>query len=261
VTSLFEAIAGVGLEYVATGSGPPTTVFAHGLAGSIAETRPLGSGVRGTRVFFHFRGHGRSASPSSAWSYAALATELLGIADQVGATRTVGVSLGAGALTNLITEAPQRFNRLVFFLPAVLDQPRDNAAMARLAEMAELVDARDVQGLAGILVADQPAGVRGRRDVRVWAEGRARKLAGTSVSSAIRKISAEVAVANMRPLAAVVAPALVIAQQGDEAHPVQVAERLAGALGNARLHVFDADGALWTHRQELRSLVAGFLND
>jgi 3-oxoadipate enol-lactonase len=183
------------------------------------------------------------------------------MADHVGATRAVGVSLGAGALTNLITAAPRRFTRLVFFLPAVLDQPRSDAAVARIAEMAALVDARDIQGLAGVLVADQPAGVRDRGDVRVWAEGRARALAGTAVSSPLREISAEVAIADVRPLAAVVEPALVIAQQGDEAHPVQVAERLAGALGNAELHVFDADGALWTHRRELRALVAGFLND
>jgi pimeloyl-ACP methyl ester carboxylesterase len=260
-TSLFEATPGVRLEYVVTGSGPPTTVFAHGLAGSIAETRPLGSGVHGSRVFFHFRGHGRSAPSLSAWSYTALAAELRGIADHVGATRAVGVSLGAGALSNLIIDAPRRFHKLVFFLPAVLDQPRPDAAVARIAEMAALVDARDVQGLAGILVADQPAGVRNRGDVRVWADGRARTLAGTTVSSALREMSAEVAIADVRPLAAVVAPALVIAQQGDVAHPVRVAERLAGALGNAKLHVFDADGALWTHRRKLRALVAGFLND
>jgi 3-oxoadipate enol-lactonase len=150
---------------------------------------------------------------------------------------------------------------LVFFLPAVLDEPRGDAAMARLAQMAALIDARDVQGLAGFLLGDQPAGVRDREDVRVWAEGRARTLAGTAVSSAVREISAEVAIADVGPLAAVVAPALVIAQQGDEAHPVQVAERLAGAIGNARLHIFDAGGALWTHRRELRALVAGSLND
>src|SRR3954454_15874353 len=41
-----------------TGSMVPTTVFAHGLAGSIADTRPLGSAVAGRKVFFHFRGHG-----------------------------------------------------------------------------------------------------------------------------------------------------------------------------------------------------------
>jgi 3-oxoadipate enol-lactonase len=244
-----------------TGSGPPTTVFAPGLAGSIAETRPLGSGVHGTRVFFHFRGHGPSAVPPSPLSYAALAAGLLGIADHVGATRAVGVSLGAGALTHLITNAPHRFSKVVFFLPSVLDQPRGDAARARLAEMASLVDAGDVQGLAAILVAEQPAGVRGRPEVRVWAEDRARTLAGTAMSSALREISAQVAIADVGPLAAVSAPALVIAQHGDDAHPVQIAERLAGALGNARLRVFDADGALWTHRRELRALVAGFLND
>jgi pimeloyl-ACP methyl ester carboxylesterase len=244
-----------------TGSGPPTTVFAPGLAGSIAETRPLGSGVHGSRVFFDFRGHGPSAVPPSPWSYAALAAELHGMADHVAATRAVGVSLGAGALAHLITDAPHRFNKLVFFLPAVLDQPRGDAARARLAEMAALVDARDVQGLAAILVAEQPAGVRGRPEVRVWAEDRARALADTAVSSALREMSAQVALADVSPLAAVLAPALVIAQHGDDAHPVQIAERLAGALGNARLRVFDADGALWTHRRELRALVAGFLND
>ena len=34
----------------------PTTAFAHGLAGGIADTRPLGSGVAGRKVFFQFRG-------------------------------------------------------------------------------------------------------------------------------------------------------------------------------------------------------------
>jgi pimeloyl-ACP methyl ester carboxylesterase len=183
------------------------------------------------------------------------------MADHIAATRAVGVSLGAGALTHLIADAPYRFDRLVFFLPAVLDQPRGDAARARLSEMAALVDARDVQGLAAILVAEQPAGVRGRPEVRVWAEDRARTLAGTAVSSALREMSAQVAIADVSPLAAALAPALVIAQHGDDAHPVQIAERLAGALGNARLRVFDADGALWTHRRELRALVAGFLND
>ena len=46
-----------------TGPGEPVTVFAHGLAGSIDETRPFGSGVRGSRVFLHFRGHGATSAP------------------------------------------------------------------------------------------------------------------------------------------------------------------------------------------------------
>ena len=35
------------LEYLCTGDGDPSTVFAHGLGGTIETTRPFGSGVPG----------------------------------------------------------------------------------------------------------------------------------------------------------------------------------------------------------------------
>jgi pimeloyl-ACP methyl ester carboxylesterase len=248
------------LEYLVTGSGSPTTVFAHGLAGSIAETRPLGSGVTGTRVFLHFRGHGRSSAPQSPWSYVALAGELRAIADHSGATRAVGVSLGAGALTTLLDETPQRFGRLVFFLPAVLDRPRQDAALDRLRAMAGRVDDRDVDGLAALLLAEQPAGVRDRADVQVFVRRQARALVGTPVSAALRQLPDQVPIGDRAVLAAVTAPALVIAQEGDSAHPVWVAEQLADALPAGQLRVFGAGGAWWSVRAELRALVAGFLN-
>jgi pimeloyl-ACP methyl ester carboxylesterase len=66
-TSLLEVPDGL-LEFTTTGSGVPATVFAHGLAGSIQTTRPFGSGVRGSRTFMHFRGHGGSAAPETPWT-------------------------------------------------------------------------------------------------------------------------------------------------------------------------------------------------
>ena len=54
-------------------------------------------------------------------------------------------------------------------------------------------------------------------------------------------------------------PVLVIAQEGDPAHPVETARRVAAALPTARLTVFDEAGALWGHRAELRALITGFL--
>ena len=63
-TELREMPHGATLEYYVTGEGDPTTVFAHGLGGGIADTRPLGSGVAGRKVFFQFRGHGRSDAPA-----------------------------------------------------------------------------------------------------------------------------------------------------------------------------------------------------
>ena len=62
-----------------TGAGEPTTVFAHGLAGGIPDTRPLGSNVAGRRVFFHFRGHGASDTPPGAWTYQDLAADLASV--------------------------------------------------------------------------------------------------------------------------------------------------------------------------------------
>jgi len=65
-----------GLETLATGSGDPVTLFLHGMASSIRDTRPFGSGVAGRRVFLHLPGHGRSAAPplddTGAWTYQAL---------------------------------------------------------------------------------------------------------------------------------------------------------------------------------------------
>src|SRR5256714_8186855 len=131
-TELVATPHGVELECLATGSGEPVTVFAHGLAGGIADTRPLGSGVTGRKVSFQFRGHGQSASPPGRGTYADLARDLRAVADLYGATRALGVSLGAGALCRLLADNPGRFDRLVFFLPAVLDQPRPAHARERL---------------------------------------------------------------------------------------------------------------------------------
>lgn len=248
------------LEYLRTGSGTPVTVFAHGLAGSIAETRPLSSGVAGTRAFLHLRGHGASSAPETDWTYPALAGELRAVADHVEATRALGVSLGAGALTALVARAPDRFQRLVLFLPAALDRPREDAALRRLETMADLVDDRDTEGVARLLLAEQPAALRVRADVTTWVRRQARVLVGTPVSRALRELPSQHPLTDRAELTAVAASVLVIAQEQDEAHPVWVAEQTAAAFPAGRLHVFGPGGALWTHRRELRTLIAGFLN-
>ena len=249
------------VDYLLTGRGDPVTVFAHGLAGAIDETRPFGSGVRGTRAFLHFRGHGASSAPETPWTYDALAGELRAVADHVGATRALGVSLGAGALLRVVARHPGRFERLVLVLPATIDRPRHDPAVERMRQMAAYVESRDLEAVAGLLVAEQPEGARGRPDVAVWARRQARRLADTAVVRALRELPAAFPLEDRAELASVEAPVLVVAQHGDDAHPAAVAEELAAALPNARLAMFDAGGVLWTHRRELRELVAGFLND
>lgn len=248
------------LEVLVTGRGDPVTVFAHGLAGSIAETRPFGSGVVGTRVFLHFRGHGASAGGETPWTYSAVAAELMAVVDRYEARRGLGVSLGAGALLAAAVDEPERFERLVFVLPATIDQPRRDPAIQRMQRMAELIQQRDLDGLADALVAEQPAAARERPDVRLWAARQARRLAATVVARGLRELPPQFPVADRSLLRRVACPVLVVGQEGDDAHPAEVARELAELLPEARLEVFDEAGLVWAHRAELRGLVSGFLN-
>src|SRR5206468_390784 len=104
----------VGLTAVVTGSGEPVTIAAHGLGGSVAETRPLLGGVSGTRVFYAGRGH--SGDVPAPFSYADLGDDLLALADEHEATRALGVSMGSGALLSVLARHPDRFEKVVCFL-------------------------------------------------------------------------------------------------------------------------------------------------
>jgi pimeloyl-ACP methyl ester carboxylesterase len=247
------------VEVVVSGRGEPITVFAHGLASSIAETRPFGSGVDGTRVFLHFRGHGRTSSPDSRWTYSALRSELTSVVTAYGATQGLGISLGAGALLRAAWEAPERFQRLVFVLPSTIDRPRHDEAVRRMEAMADLVDRRDLPALVDSLLSEQPIGARARPDVAVWARRQAERLVGTPVGHALRDLPTQQALPSGADLSRLSMPALVVGQADDPAHPEGVARELASRLPNARLQVYDDRGLLWAHRSELRALISTFL--
>lgn len=266
--------ADVALEVATFGRGAPVTVFAHGLAGSIADTRPIASGVPGTRAFFHFRGHGRSVvrRPDPAWGYAALAADLRAVADAVGATRAVGVSMGGGALLRLLADTPGRFARLVFFLPSMLDRPRDGPAAAHYAALAERVEAGDRDGVEELLRTELPPELRDLPDATRWAAGRTVALLGGEAAAGphgatgrlatgrlLRTLPSATPLCSRGVLRAVHAPALVLAQERDPLHPVAAARELAAALPAARLVVFERGAVLWTDRRRLRHEIVSFL--
>ncbi|MCZ7427039.1 alpha/beta hydrolase [Micromonospora sp. WMMA1949] len=259
-TELVATPHGVSLERLVTGAGEPVTVFAHGLGSGIATTRPFGSGVTGRRVFFQFRGHGRSDSPPGPWSYLDLARDLRAVADLSGATRAFGASLGAGALCRLLAESPERFEKLVFFLPAVLDTPRGEAARARLTGLLDAVADGDASALADAVSLELPPSVRNTPAGWAYLRQRLDQLLRDGLAPGLADLPAQAPLDDAGSLAAVTAPALVIAAAEDDLHPVAVAERLAAALPNATLHVYDRPGVLWTERADLRGRVSEFLN-
>jgi pimeloyl-ACP methyl ester carboxylesterase len=260
-TRLLELPDGGAIEYLDVGDGEPRTLFAHGLAGSIDDVRPLAGGVGGTRVFAHMAGHGRTRVTRPVEGYPALAGHLRAVLDHTKADRALGVSLGSATLLRLMVETPDRLARAVIYLPSVFDHTRAPAAVRHHRDLAAALTAHDRDGVVRALLTMLPAGARASVPAERWAAGRAADLlAGDGDPAAWAGLAEDVPVADRNVLAAVSCPVLVIAQQGDEVHPVGVAEEIAGSLPGAELRVFDATGALWGHRRELRALVSGFLN-
>ncbi|MDZ5441405.1 alpha/beta hydrolase [Micromonospora sp. 4G57] len=259
-TELVTTPHGVRLERLVTGTGDPVTVFAHGLGNGIATTRPFGSAVTGRKVFFQFRGHGRSDSPPGRWTYLDLARDLRAVADLGGATRAFGASLGAGALCRLLVESPERFEKLVFFLPAVLDQPRGEVARARLTDLLDAVESGDASALAEVVSTELPPAVRNTPAGWAYMRQRLDQLLRDGLAPGLASMPEQAPLRDAAVLAQVTAPALVIGCADDDLHPVPVAEELAAALPNATLHVYDRPGVLWSERADLRERISGFLN-
>jgi 3-oxoadipate enol-lactonase len=251
---------GTRLHVETDGSGTPVTVFAHGLTNSCMELAAFTPFAPGTKVRFCLRGHGHSGVPEpGAYGVADYAADVRAVADATGGTRAVGTSLGAAAITNLIAEEPDRFERLVFLLPAFLDEPLPAHPLSmRMAELLESLPKEEalVRALHESGREAEYAAKPGLRefDALLWQD-----LDPVGAARAIRGIVGEVAVDDRERLRRVQAPALVIAQDGDAIHPLWVAEGLVASLPNAELITLDSEGDLFAAIPTLIERVATFL--
>jgi 3-oxoadipate enol-lactonase len=259
-TEIVSTPSGVRLELLVTGVGDPATVFAHGLGGDISGTRPLGSAVAGRRVFFHFRGHGRSDAPAGPWSFADLAVDLRSVADLSGATRAVGVSMGAAALCRVLSETPDRFERVVLYLPASLDGTRPVAAEERVERLLAAVESGEAASIAAAVEFELPPSVRNTPTGWAYLRQRVEQLQRDGLAAELTTLWHQPAVPDVSALRAFSGRALVIGCLGDDVHPVAWASQVADLLPGAELHVYDRPAVLWNNRRELRERISQFLN-
>lgn len=242
-----------------TGTGDPVTVVAHGLGASLPETRPLLSGVTGRRVLYAARGHHGDVPEPFDWTD--LGRDLLSVADAYDATRALGVSMGAGALLSVLAAHPDRFERVVLFLPGALDRSRHDDAVRRLAALAEALERGDRTAVEDHVRAELPPDLRALPAATSYVSNRVAFLLGSpGIAVAVRSLPAATPVADRSVLGAVSAQVLVLGQEADPLHPAQVARDLAAVLPKARLVVFDQPGVVFRERARLRALVSDFLN-
>ena len=259
MTLQLEPISRIGgLNVVVLGDGGPVTVFAHGLGGSVSESRPLATRVGGTRVLFDFPGHGDSASLEDGWDYDLLADSLLSVADAFGATQAVGLSLGAGALLRALTRDPLRFEKLAFVLPAAIDGTRRDGATARLQVLGDAIEQCDAHAAAEFLLAELPASVRERRGIELLVRRKAVQL----VSKPAPKPAYDDRPLHDRSLFSQLdVPTLVIGQEQDSLHPADLALELHGLLPSATLAVYPQAGVFWTAAREAQEALARHLSE
>lgn len=251
---------GTGLHVEVDGQGEPVTVFAHGLTNSCAELAPFTPMAPGTKVRFCFRGHGHSGTPGpGTYGFADFAGDVDAVARAYGATQAVGTSLGAGAITRLIASDPDRFERLVFVLPAALDVPlAEHEDFDRTATLLETL-APD-EAIERILEGSGRAAEYAERpwlrdiDMLLWQD-----LNAVGVARAIREVTRDIAIADRELLRRVEAPTLVIAREGDAIHPAELGRVLVDLMPNAELILLGSEDELVEAIPMLVQRVSAFL--
>ena len=226
------------------GEGTPVTVLAHGLTNNRNELAAFTPLVPGTKVRFDFRGHGKSSAPVTGFGFVNFAGDLDAVAAAYGATVAVGTSLGAGAIANILSRQPDRFERSIWLLPAGLDlagaTPEEALQIAlgdpeRVAEFLQTPWRFEVEQM--LWTHDDPDGL----------------------ARAIRGIVQDFPVPDRELLRRVTNPVLLICIEGDEVHPAELGHVLLDLLPNAELMLYEGQDALMSDIPRLVQRVISFV--
>jgi pimeloyl-ACP methyl ester carboxylesterase len=235
---------GVRLAVNEAGEGTPV-VLLHGLT---ATGRYVVMGSRalersGHRVVaFDARGHGRSdpAPDPEAYTYPELGLDLIAVLDQLEIERAVlaGASMGAHTLLWLALREPERVAGVVVITPSYEAEAQDDPA--RLARWDALSEGLRTGGVEGFVAAYGEPGVpEAMREtvIKVIRQRLALHEHPSAVADALRWVPRSRPFAELGELAAIRAPAVVVASndEADPGHPQAVGEAYARAIPGARL--------------------------
>jgi len=244
------------LFYEVEGDGEPVTVLAHGLTNNRNELAAFTPFVPGTKVRFDFRGHGRSSSPPVGhFRFEDFARDVDAVASHVGATVAVGTSLGAGALGNLVCRVPDRFERMIWLLPAGLDLPFPLAG--RYHDLA-----RSFDGLSPDEMLERVAGSteeietpwRWHLDRLLWDHADP-----TGLARAVHGVVDDHPIPDRELLRRVEIPTLIVTIAGDEIHPAALGEIFLELMPNAELLAFSSQQALFDDLPNVLQRASSFI--
>ena len=224
------------------GDGGPVTVVAHGITSSSEEIAAFVWQTPGTRILFDFRGHGRSESPPEEAGYdtAAMRKDLEFVADTYGATQALGVSMGSSATLHLLADDPDRFARLLFFIPSRIDANTE-VSKTQYPALAHMLETMPLEAVADTIVnapESQPL-INARPAWRELMRARVLRMNATGVPRALRAFAfGRPPCSDATVLKRVLAPALILGHENDPIHPADVARKLGELLPNSEVRIW-----------------------
>lgn len=242
----FTTADGVGLDYVDEGTGTPV-LWQHGLGATqaqVAEVFPQSPGLR--RISLECRGHaGSELGPPEAVSIRRFAEDTVALLDHLGVGRATvgGISMGAAMALHLAVHHPRRVGALILARPAWVSDPAPE----------RLTIYRDVAQLLAQHGAEEGL-------ARLQASERYRLLARESPDNAaslrsffrgdpaslvelLDRIPAQGPEVDRDQIARLALPTLVIANERDYVHSIEMARELAGLIPGATIEIIPPKSA------------------
>jgi 3-oxoadipate enol-lactonase len=246
------------LWFEAVGAGAPTSIWVHGLTGSLHDLHSIAARTPGTRVLMDLRGHGRSDAPERGYDVRGYREDVELVAEHVGATRAFGISSGAGAICDLLADAPDRFERVALLIPAAGGVSDEDAAGLRA--LADALGSVPLDALADLqALADAPL-YRARPYWRALIHERTLHMNPIGVARAIRAyVDAPPSPPDVEALTKVIAPTLIVAHEGDPVHPASTARVLADAFPNAEARIYPEPLAMYDDVDAFAALLGAHL--
>jgi pimeloyl-ACP methyl ester carboxylesterase len=220
--------------------------WGHGLTSSSAQEdavglRPWGELREGWELLrVDARGHGASSGEPEPkrYEWRELAGDLLALADALGHEHFVagGASMGAAVSLSAAVAAPERVDALVLMIPPTAWATR-KAQAHKYREDAELAEREGLESLVAAEAKRPPIPIfAGLFDPAEMARARLAALDARRLPAILRGAAAS-DLPDPKAVAALRQPALLLAWEGDDGHPLSTAERLAELLPNANLAV------------------------
>lgn len=236
----FETADGCTINFVDEGHGMPV-LWQHGLGATQAQAAEVFPGSpRLRRITMECRGHGESElGAPAALSIGQFTDDALRLLDHLGVRRAVvgGISMGAAIALRLAIYHPGRVSALIIGRPAWVA----DSAPERLGIYLEVAELLAQYGPEDGLKRLQPT-ERFQQVMRESADNAASirsffSREAASTVALLSRIPAQGPGVTREQISRLTLPTLVIANQGDYIHPVEMASAMAGLIPGASLKI------------------------